>query len=257
MSIMKTGITPDTYERLLLDQGLVYVDYGESTQRLVGATSGGNKIDISREIRQMKFDGAPGDVKGDKRVVGVTAKLTVNISEFSTENILMANPGASKTTGSTHDAIAVARNIQEGDYFKNVALVLAKAGTDELFVYKLSNALALNGFSLDAKEKAEGVATIEFTGHYAPNAFTVEPWSISNPLEDGTGYYTLSYKAGAGGEILGKSTQIIASGEDGEKVFAAAGDGYTFSAWSDSSTDNPRKDTNVLADAVITATFTS
>lgn len=67
--------------------------------------------------------------------------------------------------------------------------------------------------------------------------------------------FTVSYVAGANGSIIGDTSQRIASGEDGDAVFAAAASGYVFSQWNDASTDNPRTDTNVLANATYTATF--
>jgi hypothetical protein len=255
MSIMQTGLTPDTFERLLYDQGLVYVDYGLGGERLIGATRGGNKLEIIPEIRKMPFDGAPGDVKGDKRKTGVSVKLTVNVSEWATNNILMALAGSESTADSTHDIITCDRNIQAGDYFSNVTMLLDKSATTTPFLVQVSNALALTGLTIDGKEKDEAINTIEFTGHYATTDLDTEPWQIKNPLEVGTGFYTLTYLAGANGQILGNSTQIIASGGDGSPVYAAAASGYSFTSWSDASTDNPRTDTSVSADVTVTASF--
>lgn len=255
MAIMQTGITADTFERLLYDQGIVYVDYGLGGERLIGATRGGNKLEIIPEIRKMPFDGAPGDVKGDKRKTGVSVKLIVNVAEWATNNILMALAGSESSADATHDIITCDRNIQAGDYFSNVTIILDKSATTQPFKVEISNALALTGLTVDGKEKDEAVNTVEFTGHYATTDLDTEPWEVSNPLEVGTGFYTLTYLAGANGEILGNSTQIVASGSDGSPVYAAADGGYSFSQWSDTSTDNPRTDTSVSADITVTASF--
>ena len=71
----------------------------------------------------------------------------------------------------------------------------------------------------------------------------------------GTTVYTLSYTAGANGTIIGETSQLVESGEDGTAVYASASAGYEFDQWSDSSTDNPRTDTNVTANKSVTATF--
>lgn len=67
--------------------------------------------------------------------------------------------------------------------------------------------------------------------------------------------FTLQYTAGANGSIIGDKTQVVASGSDGESVYAAADSGYQFDQWSDASTDNPRTDLDVAADINVTAQF--
>ncbi len=67
--------------------------------------------------------------------------------------------------------------------------------------------------------------------------------------------YTLTYTAGLGGAIVGKTPQSVVHGEGGETVSATAETGYTFVNWSDGSTDNPRKDTHVTAAITVTANF--
>ena len=67
--------------------------------------------------------------------------------------------------------------------------------------------------------------------------------------------YTLAYTAGANGSISGTTPQTVAQGGSGTAVTAQANTGYHFVNWSDSSTANPRTDTNVNADISVTANF--
>ncbi len=67
--------------------------------------------------------------------------------------------------------------------------------------------------------------------------------------------YTLTYTAGAHGSISGTSPQTVTYGGDGTPVTAVPDTGYSFVNWSDSSTDNPRTDMNVMADVTVTANF--
>lgn len=69
--------------------------------------------------------------------------------------------------------------------------------------------------------------------------------------------FTVTYAAGANGSIIGDTEQRVASGADTTEVYAAADTGFTFDQWGDASTDNPRNDTNVTADATYTAQFVS
>ena len=256
MALMQTGITVDTQRRLLRDQGLVYLDYGESGQALLGATKGGNSVEITPEWIQERHDGQPGDVKGDKRLVGVSVKLTVNLSEAASNAAILASiPGAESSVDSDHNVITRDRQIVAGDYFTNITLLLEKSGTSVLWYFKLKNPLATSPYKVDAKEKDNSINTIEFTAHYTVNDLDTEPWEIGNPVEGVTGFYTLSYSAGANGSIIGDTTQTIQDGDDGNAVYASADTGYHFVKWTDDSTYNPRQDIAIAADVTQEATF--
>ena len=67
--------------------------------------------------------------------------------------------------------------------------------------------------------------------------------------------YTLTYIPGDNGSITGDSPQIVAHGANGSMVTAVPDEGYHFVQWSDGSTANPRTDTGVTGDIVVTASF--
>jgi hypothetical protein len=248
-----SGITPETYQRLLYDSGAVYKDYGLPTEKLIGATRGGNTFVIEPENREMPVDGAPGPVKGSQRRLRSVAKLTVNLIEMTTEGILYNLPGAESAVSGGKDVITRDTQISSGDYLTNVTLVLEKAGTLALFGLKLKNCLALGNFEVGASEDDEPVNTIEFTAHFDPSDLGTEPWEIFNPLE--TGIFTLRYIAGANGYISGATTQVVASGANGTLVTAVPNAGYIFSAWSDSVATAARTDLAVGANITVTAVF--
>ncbi|AKC82840.1 hypothetical protein IMCC26134_08760 [Verrucomicrobia bacterium IMCC26134] len=92
--------------------------------------------------------------------------------------------------------------------------------------------------------------------------------STANPRTDGnvttslsvtanfeSGGYTLTYTAGAGGTLTGTTLQTVDHGTNGTAVTAVAAPGYHFANWSDSSTANPRTDTNVTASQSVSANF--
>lgn len=68
-------------------------------------------------------------------------------------------------------------------------------------------------------------------------------------------YRTLTYSAGSNGSLTGSTTQVVLDGADGSAVTAIPDSGYTFSSWSDASTDNPRTDTSVSGNITVTANF--
>jgi uncharacterized delta-60 repeat protein len=67
--------------------------------------------------------------------------------------------------------------------------------------------------------------------------------------------FTLTYAAGANGSLTGTTPQTVNYGASGTAVTAVAAPGYHFANWSDSSTANPRTDTNVTASQSVTANF--
>ncbi len=67
--------------------------------------------------------------------------------------------------------------------------------------------------------------------------------------------YSLTYAAGANGSLTGTISQTVNHGADGTAVNAVPNAGYHFVDWSDSSTANPRTDTNVTGNISVTATF--
>ncbi len=67
--------------------------------------------------------------------------------------------------------------------------------------------------------------------------------------------YTLSYTHSEYGSIEGDLLQIVDFGVDGTEVTAVPEKGYYFAGWSDGLIDNPRIDTNVVADISVKAIF--
>ncbi len=70
-----------------------------------------------------------------------------------------------------------------------------------------------------------------------------------------TNEYTLSYAAGANGSLAGAASQMVMHGSSGTAVTAVPDEGYSFTQWSDSSTANPRTDSNVTSDLSVRANF--
>lgn len=93
-----------------------------------------------------------------------------------------------------------------------------------------------------------------------PISINVSTDTYVTALSTGTGNivsYTLAYTAGANGYISGTTPQTVYRGGNGSQITAVANSGYAFSNWSDSSTQNPRTDTNVLGPVAVTANFVS
>ena len=73
--------------------------------------------------------------------------------------------------------------------------------------------------------------------------------------DDGVVQHTLTYAAGSNGSLSGTSPQTVIHGASGTAVSAVPDTNYHFVQWSDGITDNPRTDTNVTTDKLLTALF--
>jgi hypothetical protein len=184
------GITTETTKRFAIDSGAVFLNLGETGERLLGATRGGNTFTIEQEIKMIEVDGARGPLKGARRVTDTTAKIKANLLELSSANIMLALAGSTATdftdptstpATNTHDEITRARDISDLDYILNIAIVGRVSGTDENIICVIYNALADEGLEMAFEDKEEGVLEVTFTAHFDPADLDTEPWAIRFP----------------------------------------------------------------------------
>jgi len=181
------GISTETVKRFLIDAGAVYVNYGETSERLLGATRGGNQFVVEQDVKEIEMDGAKGPVKGARRIVEVRARIVANLLELTAENLKLALAGSNMadyptSAGKTHDKITRNRDIVNSDYVTNVALVGNISGADNPFVGIIKNALAVENMELSTEAREEGVLEVTFEGHFDPSNLDAEPWEIRFPV---------------------------------------------------------------------------
>jgi hypothetical protein len=145
-------------------------------------------------------------------------------------------------------------------------------GADELITYTLTYTAGANGTISGTSPQTvlsggsgTAVTAVPNTGYHFVNwsdSSTANPRTDTNVTADisvtanfAINTYTLTYTAGANGTISGTSPQTVNYGASGTPVTAVPNTGYHFVNWSDSSTQNPRTDTNVTADISVTANF--
>jgi|GEM_PF-790602 len=170
-------VTQKTVENMLLDAGVVYVNYGLTTERVLGATNGGNKFLVEREFREVEIDGLKGKTKGMKRLLSENASLEVNLKEMSSENIMLALPGSTKTdyatlradtgvmvkgavaqgaTTAVFDGTNLAGSLEKGDKFTVTGIVDSFTLTEDAKVIsgeitvKFTPAVPATGFADDS-----------------------------------------------------------------------------------------------------------
>lgn len=188
------GVTESTPKNLMLGAGTLHkgLKYESSTQKwnfaesLFGATSGGNKLSIVPEIKTVEVDGALVKVKGLDFKVGETVKLETNLVEITPELIqttALAQIVDSDIDG--YDLIESKPDIEEGDYFENIAFVGKKTDGTPIIVI-LDNALCTTGFENETKNKENSVVKVTFECYQdMKEELTKLPYHIYYPSAEG------------------------------------------------------------------------
>jgi len=190
MNAGKYSGTSGTTKSLLVDAAVVYLNYGELTERKLGATRGGASFKVEQELKDIEVDGARGPVKGNRRITNVKPSITAELLEITQDNLVLAFPGAVKTLSSDSKTYTISRDttLEETAYFDNVALVGTISGSDDPVVIIIKNVLAEGDFELGTEDKDESTVPITFIGHFDPVAISAgdntEPWEIRYPNMD-------------------------------------------------------------------------
>lgn len=168
-------ITVEQIEKVVIDAGVVYFNYGLANEKLLAPCRGSNTFNVEAEIKEIEVNGAKGKTKGLRRKISENASLEVNLMDLSLENMKLALPG-SRLVGSE---LKNGWKIENVDYIDNVTLI----GQDMGGTYKkitIYNALMDESLSLAMDEKEESVLTLTLSAHYDPTDDTGKLWTINN-----------------------------------------------------------------------------
>jgi hypothetical protein len=193
MARSTVGLTDTSTKDIVIDAGAIYLNLGETGEKLLGATQGGSTFSIEQDVKVIEIDGTRGNTRGARRIITSNAGLKTSLLEMTTANLLLAIVGSSATdwtdttstgaTGATHDQIRRTRNLSDIDYVTNIALVGTKQGTGENIILMLYNALADGKLEMKTEDKNESTLEVTFSAHYDPTDPLTEPWAIFNPKE--------------------------------------------------------------------------
>ena len=175
MGVMgKHGVSSTTPENILLGAGTIHknltFDGGKWSGDIIGATSGGNSVEIKGEIVNIELDGALVKVKGLAVMQGGTAVMEVNFAELSSDIMKMAMIGVEgESDADGYTMIQPKANIEEGDYVPNFAFVGKTANGKKDIIVIMENALCTSGMKIEGKAKENSVIALTMEA-YAENA---------------------------------------------------------------------------------------
>ena len=184
----KTGVTANTPKNILFGAGTIHknLKYEGSawnfTESLMGATSGGSKLSIIPEVTTVEVDGALVKAKGLTVKTGEAATMEINFIELTKDIIKTATFGADGTSEDANfDVIVSKANIEEGDYFDNIAFV-GKTLEGKNVIAILENALCTSGFEQEGKNKEGAIGKYTFESHAdLTGDLDTLPWKIYYP----------------------------------------------------------------------------
>jgi hypothetical protein len=147
-----------------------------------GATRGGSSIEIDKELKDVNFDGAYGSVKGIERYTKFIPKLKINFLNLTASLLQKCVPGTLtedlKDEDGDYDEFALDLEITSAHVISDLTFNGQKLNGDSC-VADLKNAVNIDSFSLDFKEKDEITSEMIFTGFYAYATPTTPPIDIT------------------------------------------------------------------------------
>ncbi len=160
------ALSKDQIENIQIDHGLIFVNYGIAGQEYqLGPTRGGGAFEVTKNIRDIEYDGRKGKTKGLQVVDEINARLTVNHLDATLDTLQLAMPYATLNDNKlTCDSSSMGR-IDEDNYLENVTM-FAKTVGGEYKKITLYNAMSEADFTLTAAPKAEGEMPIEVYAHW-------------------------------------------------------------------------------------------
>lgn len=185
----RTGVTANTPKNILfgagtIHKGLKYATTWNFMESLVGATSGGSKLSIIPEITKVEVDGALVPAKGLTVKTGEAATMEINFIELTEDIIKASTIGKAGTSeDASYSAIVSKADIEEGDYWENIAFV-GKTLDGKNIIAILENALCTSGFEQEGKNKEGAVGKYTFESHAELTSdLDTLPWKIYYPKD--------------------------------------------------------------------------
>lgn len=193
--LKSSGITTNTPQNIMLGAGTIHKGFqlDESgkwnfEESLIGATSGGSKVDIVPETTDIEVDGALVAVKGLRVKTGEKATIEVNFVEMTPDVLKMVTIGKVEETSTKYTGyseISSKARIEEGDYIENFAYVGKKTdGTPIIIIF--DQCICTSGLSVEGKNKEAGTfkGTFECVADVSPDCDTL-PWHVLYPKANG------------------------------------------------------------------------
>lgn len=167
----KSGITQKTPKSLLINAAVLYksLKYIPEEKKwsgvLLGATSGGTKVNISSEYQEIEVDGAIVKVVGLTQKQGESGSIEANLVEVTEDNLKMAIVGKENESDiEGYHLIETKALLEEADYIDNIAAVGTLSNGRPIIVI-MENMLCTSGLEMETKNQDNVVMKVKFECH--------------------------------------------------------------------------------------------
>lgn len=184
-----TDLTQAEINKIQIDEGVLIIDYGETTERPLLPCRGGGEFTASVTVRDIEFDGRVGKTQGMQTIDEQTASLKVTCINVSNQNLALSVPFCRMydSNGSviTHDLsinpakIANPKSgiIPDSAYLKNITM-FAKLIDGTYKKITIFRPMHETGLSTKAVQKNEGELALEFMAHYTTHDLNGNMWEV-------------------------------------------------------------------------------
>ena len=157
--------TEDDTKKIQIDEGIVAINLGEPSQRILGPTRGGAEVTITPVIRDIDFDGRRGKTMGMQVKDEEDATVKVTSLCCKQEDLLYALPNAVMDENTKVITQGDFGPIKSSSYLKTIDVITQMLdGTFKVLTFNYG--LHEGAFTYNAKPKAENEHNLEFIPHY-------------------------------------------------------------------------------------------
>jgi len=153
------NLTSTQIENIQINEGVIYTNYGETTEKHIAPTRGGGEFVVTETIRPIDFDGKKGKTKNTDVIEEINASLKVVTLGIDQDTLKLA------LIGNSTDGTAITSGdvglVSSSKYLQNVTM-FGKTTNDEYKKITLYNVLSEGGLSTGFKPKAEGSIELTF-----------------------------------------------------------------------------------------------
>ena len=199
--------TQEQIEAIQIDYGIVYLNYGEVGEKLLGPARGGGEFSVTASYRDIEFDGSKGKNKGMKVLDDLNAMLGITIIDTSIDVLALAMPFMVRT-GEILTAETGSIGVVPASSYQTNITMFAKLISGLYKKITLFNVLNEADFSLAAKPKGEGEVALELSAHW-------------DPTNAAANLYQIEDVASLGGDVVAPTAVTVPADEATAVVISA------------------------------------
>lgn len=173
------AVTPSVPAKtnLVLGDGILYKDYNEATEVVIGAVRGDSVFNVDRQFRNQGYNGSYGDTKGLKVKTRVQPTFNIALLELSTTNMVNCYQGIAMTDETNYYELEEGVDVNDSDYWTNMAFVGVRSDLKPIIII-MDNVLGDGALNMAFKDKDDVVVNTLMTAHYGEATPITPPYRI-------------------------------------------------------------------------------